>query len=65
MVTAVINNIETNPYLIWQKLGKPFYPTTEEFSFMKNNEVNNLIYMAFAIISSIYNTLTATSPVFW
>ncbi|GIY86314.1 alpha-L-iduronidase [Caerostris extrusa] len=30
-----INNVKSNPYLVWENLGMPSYPSIEEFSLMK------------------------------
>ncbi|GIY49355.1 alpha-L-iduronidase [Caerostris darwini] len=33
-----INNIKSNPYLVWENIGRPSYPSVEEFSLMKDKE---------------------------
>ncbi|KAG8191014.1 hypothetical protein JTE90_029457 [Oedothorax gibbosus] len=36
--TLEVNNKQSNPYFVWTELGKPAYPTVEEFSYIKSRE---------------------------
>ena len=37
-VVCNLNNFETNPHSIWEKLGKPNYPTPSQFALMHESE---------------------------
>lgn len=42
-VTYYIDNNVTNPYQLWQSMGRPDYPSTEQFRRLRTVQVNNIV----------------------
>ncbi|KAF8790168.1 Alpha-L-iduronidase like protein [Argiope bruennichi] len=40
-----INNRKSNPYIVWENIGMPSYPSVQDFSLMKSKEVKNMRFL--------------------